>query len=214
MSKYVKVTKKPKIFSICIKCGNGFITTDKSAKRCLFCTPDVPRVRNPRQTKVYKVEQIKPLIVEPKIVKPVIAPIIEPKRIPTKEEIYAPRVKRKHHTKDRVNSVLQTRRFIIFERDEFRCVYCGKSSIENKTELHLEHIHPRSKGGTNNIDNIITSCNTCNGEKGDMKIKPNILNRLRNELIKRNEVFFKGYDVEKLTIDLDRYYKVTKTETD
>lgn len=52
-------------------------------------------------------------------------------------------------------------RWQVFERDDFRCVACGKSAHDGVL-LHVDHIIPRSKGGTNTIDNYQTLCNECN----------------------------------------------------
>ncbi len=52
-------------------------------------------------------------------------------------------------------------RWQVFERDNFRCVACGKSAHDGIL-LHVDHIIPRSKGGTNTIDNYQTLCNECN----------------------------------------------------
>lgn len=48
----------------------------------------------------------------------------------------------------------------IFERDNFTCVYCGAREYEEP--LEIDHVIPISKGGTNNINNLVTSCRTCN----------------------------------------------------
>ncbi len=58
----------------------------------------------------------------------------------------------------------KTKRFNIFKRDEFTCQYCG--ATPPKAVLHLDHIHPVSKGGGNSEDNLITSCFDCNMGKG------------------------------------------------
>lgn len=42
-----------------------------------------------------------------------------------------------------------------------KCAYCG--SDENLT---LDHIIPRSKGGSNKITNVICACKECNNDKG------------------------------------------------
>lgn len=52
-------------------------------------------------------------------------------------------------------------RWQVFDRDDFRCVACGKSAHDGVL-LHVDHIIPRSKGGTNTIDNYQTLCNECN----------------------------------------------------
>lgn len=84
-----------------------------------------------------------------------------------------------------------TRRAVI-ERDQHRCVYCGKvgayvmrygkaSIVENPLGLdldvpfyngsdvvafHFDHIKPICRGGDNDITNIALSCQRCNESKG------------------------------------------------
>jgi hypothetical protein len=55
-------------------------------------------------------------------------------------------------------------RFEVFKRDDFTCQYCGRKTPE--VILELEHIIPLSKGGTNELDNLTTSCFECNRGKG------------------------------------------------
>jgi hypothetical protein len=55
-------------------------------------------------------------------------------------------------------------RFEVFKRDSFTCQYCGKAAPD--VVLHVDHIDPVSKGGTNDILNLITSCVECNSGKG------------------------------------------------
>lgn len=55
-------------------------------------------------------------------------------------------------------------RFEVFKRDSFTCQYCGKAAPD--VILHVDHIDPVSRGGGNDILNLITSCADCNGGKG------------------------------------------------
>ena len=48
-------------------------------------------------------------------------------------------------------------REIIFERDGYRCVVCGRGP-RNGVTLAADHIKPKDKGGTNTIDNGQTLC--------------------------------------------------------
>ena len=48
------------------------------------------------------------------------------------------------------------------------CWYCGKEVEPSK--LTKDHVFPRSKGGDNNMDNIIMVCKSCNSSKGDMDL--------------------------------------------
>ena len=59
-------------------------------------------------------------------------------------------------------SVVLNRRNIM-RRDHYRCQYCGKTS----DELTTDHIIPRSKGGEDSWENLITACTTCNNRKGN-----------------------------------------------
>ncbi len=51
-------------------------------------------------------------------------------------------------------------RFEVFKRDRFTCQYCGAKAPD--VPLHADHIEPRSAGGTDELDNLITACGPCN----------------------------------------------------
>ena len=54
-------------------------------------------------------------------------------------------------------------RFRILNRDSFTCKYCGDSPTKNAScILHIDHVRPYSKGGTNSEKNLITACAVCN----------------------------------------------------
>lgn len=55
-------------------------------------------------------------------------------------------------------------RFEVFKKDNFTCQYCGRKTPE--VILELEHVIPLSKGGTDELDNLTTSCFECNRGKG------------------------------------------------
>lgn len=55
----------------------------------------------------------------------------------------------------------------IFERDDFTCQYCG----EKDSKLECDHILPVSKGGQTELDNLTTSCRSCNRSKGAKTIE-------------------------------------------
>jgi len=52
----------------------------------------------------------------------------------------------------------------IFARDENRCQYCGKRYPTS--ELSIDHIVPRSRGGRSIWDNLVCACVACNVRKG------------------------------------------------
>lgn len=49
----------------------------------------------------------------------------------------------------------------IKEKWNYKCAYC-----ESEENLTLDHITPRSKGGTDRITNIVCACGNCNHSKG------------------------------------------------
>lgn len=48
-----------------------------------------------------------------------------------------------------------------------RCGYCGVSEASVGGELEMDHFHPQAAGGSDEIDNLVYSCTTCNRFKGD-----------------------------------------------
>src|SRR5579883_489659 len=50
----------------------------------------------------------------------------------------------------------------VFARDDWTCQYCG-----SRTQLTVDHVVPRSKGGGSTWDNIVAACAPCNRRKGD-----------------------------------------------
>lgn len=65
----------------------------------------------------------------------------------------------------------KTIRFEVFKRDKFTCQYCGASAPD--VILEVDHIKPVSKGGTNDILNLVTACRDCNRGKTDKEISDN-----------------------------------------
>jgi len=57
-----------------------------------------------------------------------------------------------------------SRRARIFERDGYRCVYCG--GVFAAADLTVDHIQPRVKGGDGSDGNLVACCRSCNAEKG------------------------------------------------
>jgi 5-methylcytosine-specific restriction endonuclease McrA len=55
-------------------------------------------------------------------------------------------------------------RFLILERDKFRCVYCGWGAAEG-AKLQVDHVKAVANGGTND-GNLVTSFGDCNFGKG------------------------------------------------
>lgn len=61
-------------------------------------------------------------------------------------------------------NLTQSVRFEILKRDHFTCRYCGARAPG--VELHVDHVHPVSRGGKNELENLVTACRDCNAGKG------------------------------------------------
>lgn len=65
------------------------------------------------------------------------------------------RVPRRHVRFSRIN---------IYARDRNTCQYCGQRYY--RSELNLDHVLPRSRGGRSTWENVVCSCLDCNRKKG------------------------------------------------
>jgi CRISPR/Cas system Type II protein with McrA/HNH and RuvC-like nuclease domain len=80
----------------------------------------------------------------------------------------------------------------LFKRDNFQCGYCG-----SQKNLTIDHVIPKSRGGSNGWNNLVTCCSRCNSLKGDktpedagMKLRfkptvPNIFSRVVDENVEK-----------------------------
>ncbi len=83
---------------------------------------------------------------------------------------------------------IEVRQYLL-DKWERKCAYCGKTNVP----LQIEHIIPKSKGGTNKVSNLTLACEPCNQKKGIKSIqaflkgKPAVLNKIlaqSNETLK------------------------------
>jgi HNH endonuclease len=77
-----------------------------------------------------------------------------------------------------VSISLQVRQQIISNAG-YRCEYCKTSSKLTGIPLTMEHIQPRSLGGSDLPDNLAAACYRCNEFKGS---KVNLIDSVTNEL--------------------------------
>jgi 5-methylcytosine-specific restriction endonuclease McrA len=72
----------------------------------------------------------------------------------------------------------------VFARDGWACQYCG-----SRSNLTVDHVIPRSKGGSSNWENIVASCAPCNRRKGDRLPKQAGMHPRRVPRTPRAEIF-------------------------
>lgn len=72
----------------------------------------------------------------------------------------------------------------LLEKWNRKCAYCSAENIP----LQIEHIHPKSKGGSNAVSNLALACEPCNKKKGTLSIdvflkdKPIVLKRILSQV--------------------------------
>lgn len=67
-------------------------------------------------------------------------------------------------------SVTRSQRFEILARDNFTCRYCGRRAPH--VQLHVDHVHPVSRGGTDDPLNLVAACVDCNMGKLAKELGP------------------------------------------
>lgn len=79
---------------------------------------------------------------------------------------------------DRVpRSTLRFNRRTLFARDEHCCQYCGQT--RPISQLSIDHVLPRSRGGKTTWENVVCSCVTCNTKKGSRTPQEARMNLIR-----------------------------------
>jgi 5-methylcytosine-specific restriction endonuclease McrA len=81
-----------------------------------------------------------------------------------KRSIRLPEVIVLRHFNGFIQRKLRLSRRNIFERDRNICQYCGHHFT--RSELTLDHVLPRCKGGRDSWDNLVLACMPCNLKKG------------------------------------------------
>lgn len=66
--------------------------------------------------------------------------------------------------------VIETAQFgTIGSKSKGKCWYCGDGFSHVKRTL--DHVVPRSKGGSNDLSNLVFACQRCNSDKGSMSLE-------------------------------------------
>lgn len=79
----------------------------------------------------------------------------------TEEYSYPSVIRLRRYINIPYNKIVLSRRNIM-KRDGNRCQYCGSSR-----NLTIDHVLPRSRGGRDTWENLVTACDSCNVEKGN-----------------------------------------------
>jgi 5-methylcytosine-specific restriction endonuclease McrA len=83
----------------------------------------------------------------------------------------------------------------ILMRDDYCCQYCNKKFPHS--DLTLDHIIPKSRGGQNTWENLVAACTKCNQKKGSktlfesgltLKRKPTAPRHKISQLVKKEQI--------------------------
>lgn len=76
-------------------------------------------------------------------------------------------------------------RWRVMARDEFRCVYCGRTAAEDGVRIVVDHMVPVCAGGATAMDNLVACCEDCNTEKGEKVLDRGIIERINGSRVAR-----------------------------
>lgn len=71
----------------------------------------------------------------------------------------------KSHRANWLHKSTRFSKMLIFRRDQYLCQYCAAPLTS--TNITIDHIVPRSRGGINSYTNCVSSCYPCNRAKGN-----------------------------------------------
>jgi hypothetical protein len=86
-----------------------------------------------------------------------------------------------------MGSISKRVRFEVFKRDDFTCVYCGRTSLDSP--IQCDHVVAVSLGGGNGIDNLVTACAACNLGKSNMPVEGWVISQ-REQKMRNREIIF------------------------
>jgi hypothetical protein len=88
----------------------------------------------------------------------------------------------------------------IYRRQYYTCVYCGFDGrgFDAWMQLTVDHVRPRNSGGTDEPDNLVAACHSCNSVTSRMTFLPtatreDILSQKRARVRERRAVFYEHW---------------------
>lgn len=93
-------------------------------------------------------------------------PIVSAGNAVTKEIVAFPLpsiIRLLYYVRHRRETVALTKKNVLM-RDDYRCAYCG---MRGGSEMTVDHVIPRSRGGLSTWTNLVAACVTCNSRKRD-----------------------------------------------
>lgn len=76
-----------------------------------------------------------------------------------------------------LSSTLQLRMKAVMIVHGYRCRYCGGEASE------VDHVIPKSKGGSDAAENLVACCRSCNASKSDNLLHPTLAFEIKKEAV-------------------------------
>ena len=86
----------------------------------------------------------------------------------------------------------------LLQKYKYTCVYCNTCAFHKgkaiNLRLEIDHVVPKSKGGSDRVNNLVLACHECNQHKSNqsvedfLKNKPAVLKRVQNSLGKSSHL--------------------------
>lgn len=110
------------------------------------------------------------------------------------------------------DSIDKKTRVLVFKRDGFRCIYCGRTPSTDGVKLHVDHKVPVDMGGEDSLDNLQTLCSECNeGKKNLFKDEdPELMKRIMKATSDRERLRIYGDASNGVPIPVAKLIAITK----
>lgn len=78
----------------------------------------------------------------------------------------------------------------LFERDDYTCQYCGRRLAAS--QLSIDHVIPKSKGGKTHWTNVVAACHKCNTKKANKTLNEANLKLRKKPKTPKSSLAFKN----------------------
>jgi len=96
-------------------------------------------------------------------------------------------VRLKHYVKVPYHAGMALNRRAVFMRDANKCQYCDAAAES------IDHVIPRSRGGTHTWENLVAACRSCNSRKRDRLLEETTFRLRRPPAAPRQRVWLMAY---------------------
>lgn len=78
---------------------------------------------------------------------------------------------------------------VLYEKQNKKCAYCERK-FDGTFDCNIDHIIPKSRGGTNSIENLCLSCISCNNAKANMTGEEFrvIMEKVKSGIVKKEDL--------------------------